>query len=93
MSTFTAINGQTVTDETMETLEQAYAQGTFPPTEKNLGYVINGSPRALSPEGSEILSVKIPVAMKRALTATAESQHISTSELVRSIITQHLVEA
>lgn len=46
MSTFTAINGQTVTDETMETLEQAYAQGTFPPTEKNLGHVINGFPRA-----------------------------------------------
>lgn len=93
MSTFTAINGQTVTDETMETLEQAYARGTFPPTEKTLGQVIHGSPRALSPEGSEILSVKIPVAMKRALTATADSQHISTSELVRSIIARHLVGA
>lgn len=93
MSTFTALNGQTVTDEKMETWEQSYAQGTFPPGEKNLGQVINGAPRSLSPEGSETLSVKIPVAMKRAITASARNQNISTSELVRSLLAKSMTEA
>ena len=93
MSTFTALNGQQVSDEKMEALEQSYAQGIFPPGEKNLGQVINGAPRSLSPEGSEILSVKIPVAMKRAITTSARNQNISTSELVRSLLTKSLVDA
>lgn len=63
------------------------------PEKKNLGQVINGAPRSLSPEGSETLSVKIPVAMKRAITASARNQNISTSELVRSLLAKSMTEA
>ena len=58
MSDFTAIDGKRVTDEKLAAWEQEYAQGTFPEGEKNLSQGIHGSPRSLSGEGSETLSVK-----------------------------------
>lgn len=93
MSDFTAIDGQKITDEKLAAWEQDYAQGTFPEGEKNLSQVIHGSPRSLSSEGSETLSVKIPVAMKRALIATAKKQQLTTSELVRITLAKSLTQA
>lgn len=58
MSTFSATDGQKITDEKLAAWEQEYAQGTFPEGETNLSQVIHGSPRSLSGEGSETLSVK-----------------------------------
>lgn len=51
------------------------------------------TPSALSSEGSETLSVKIPAAMKRALTATADKENMTTSELVRAMLTKSLIDA
>lgn len=75
MSTFAAIDGQKITDEKLTAWEREYAQGTFPEGERNLSQGIHGSPRSLSSEGGETLSVKIPVAMKRALIATAKNSN------------------
>lgn len=93
MSEFVALNGQTVTDAQLDAWESSYAQGKFPAGEKNLSAIIHGAPRALSSEGSETLSVKIPAAMKRALTATADKENMTTSELVRAILTKSLIDA
>lgn len=93
MSTFAAIDGQKITDEKLAAWERDYAQGTFPEGERNLSQVIHGSPRSLSGEGSETLSVKIPVAMKRALIATAKKQQLTTSELVCITLAKSLTQA
>lgn len=93
MSDFTAMDGQKITDEKLAAWERDYARGTFPEGERNLSQVIHGSPRSLSGEGSETLSVKIPVAMKRALIATAKKQQLTTSELVRITLAKSLTQA
>ena len=93
MSDFTAIDGQKIADEKLAAWERDYVQGTFPEGERNLSQVIQGSPRSLSGEGSETLSVKIPVAMKRALIATAKKQQLTTSELVRITLAKSLAQA
>ena len=93
MSDFTAIDGQKITEEKLAAWEQDYAQGLFPEGERNLSQVIHGSPRSLSGEGSETLSVKTPLAMKRALIATAKKQQLTTSELVRIALAKSLAQA
>lgn len=93
MSAFAVIDGQIITDEKLNAWERGYAQGTFPEGERNLSQVIHGSPCSLSSEGSETLSVKIPVAMKRALIATAREQQLTTSELVRITLAKSLARA
>ena len=93
MSEFVALNGQTVTDAQLDAWESSYAQGKFPTGENNLSAIIHGAPRALSSEGSETLSVKIPAAMKRALTAMADKENMTTSELVRAMLTKSLIDA
>ncbi|MDK7121815.1 hypothetical protein QP381_01675 [Pauljensenia sp. UMB6358] len=37
--------------------------------------------------------MKIPAAMKRALTATADKENMTTSELVRAMLTKSLIDA
>lgn len=93
MSDVTAIDGQKLTNEKLAAWERDYGQGTFPEGERNLSQVIHGSPRSLSGEGSETLSVKNPVAMKRALIATAKRQQLTTSELVRITLAKSLAQA
>ncbi|WP_028821732.1 ribbon-helix-helix domain-containing protein [Propionimicrobium lymphophilum] len=93
MNSFTAINGQVVSDEMLEKLESTYASGEFPDGESAASDVIQGSPRALSPEGTAVLSVKVPVAMKRAIQEKAEKGNMTPSELVRSMIARELIEA
>lgn len=93
MSDFVAISGQTVTDEMLDRLEAVYAAGEFPPGSHPVGDVIHGAPRALSAEGSATLSVKIPVAMKRAIADKAKREHVSTSEVVRAMLARSLVGA
>lgn len=93
MGSFTAANGQVMTDKMMADLEAAYAAGKFPLDEYSVGDVIHGAPRSLSPEGSSVLSIKVPLAMKRAIQAQAEREHTTPSTLVRSMIAHQLVEA
>ena len=93
MSDFTAMDGQKITDEKVAAWERDYAQVAFPEGERNLSQVIHGSPRSLSGEGSETLSVKTPVAMKRALITTAKKQQLTTSELVRITLAKSLAQA
>ncbi|MCI5825227.1 MAG: hypothetical protein MR006_00990 [Arcanobacterium sp.] len=92
MGSFTATNGQMMTDKMMADLESIYAAGEFPPDEYSVGEVIHGTPRSLSPEGSSVLSVKVPLAMKRAIQAEAERENTTPSTLVRSIIARHMIE-
>ena len=93
MSDFTTIDGQKLTNEKLAAWERDYGQGTFPEGERNLSQVIHGSPRSLSGEGSETLSIKIPGAKKRALIATAKRQQLTTSELVRITLAKSLAQA
>ena len=93
MGDFTAMNGQAVNDEMLESLEASYAAGEFPTGEYSVGGVIHGAPRALSSEGSAVLSVKVPLAMKRAIQAEARHANTTPSAIVCSLIARHTVEA
>ena len=58
---------------------------------RNVGGVVGRPP--MSPEGSAVLSVKVPPSMKRALEAKAADSGVSTSDLVRTILADSLAVA
>lgn len=90
---FTAMNGQVVNDEMLAGLEASYTVGEFPAGEYSVGGVIHGAPLSLSSEGSAVLSIKAPIAMKRAIQAEAQHANSAPSAIVRSLIARHMVEA
>lgn len=81
------IDGKLVTEEMIEKWEQAAeAEGdTWPEGWTNWGPVVVGRP-PMSPEGSAVLSVKVPAALKRNLQDEAEAAGVSTSEYIRDIL-------
>ena len=64
--TYTAANGQVVTDEMIDAWCESYERGEFPDGEHTVGGIVHGRP-PLSGEGTATLSVKIPLGMKEAI--------------------------
>lgn len=64
--TYTAANGQVVTDEMIDAWCESYERGEFPDGEHTVGGIVRGRP-PLSGEGTATLSVKIPLGMKEAI--------------------------
>ncbi len=58
--TYTAANGQVVTDEMIDAWCESYEHGEFPDGEHTVGGIVHGRP-PLSGEGTATLSVKIPL--------------------------------
>ena len=61
----------------------------WPQGEYSVGKVVIGCP-PMSIESSTVLSVKVPLAMKRAVEREAKSNGLTTSDYVRTIIASGL---
>ena len=62
-----------------------YERGEFPPGERSDGEVVYGLP-LLSSEATVVLSIKVPIGMKRALQANASAAGTTTSAYARAIL-------
>jgi hypothetical protein len=90
MDAIKTIDGQVVTDDLLGKWSAALDRDEWPEGEYSSGPVIIGRP-PMSAEGSVVLSVKIPVAMKRAIEREAKSEGLSTSDYIRSLLASKLV--
>jgi hypothetical protein len=92
MDNIKTVDGQTVTEEMLDTWSDALSKDKWPDGWANKGEIVIGRPR-LSAEGSSVLSVKVPVAMKRAIEREANNEGLSTSDYVRSVLASGLLAA
>jgi predicted GNAT superfamily acetyltransferase len=83
-------NGQIVTDEMLCRWCAALDMDEWPAGEYSVGEVVKGRP-PMSAEGSAVLSVKVPPAMKRAIEKAAKNEGVTTSDFVRSMLAGGLV--
>jgi len=90
MDAIKAADGTLVTEKMMKRWTDALDKDEWPKGEYSVGKVIIGRP-PLSVEGSAVLSVKVPLAMKRAIEREAKSSGLTTSDYVRTIIASELV--
>ncbi len=90
MSTYTAANGQDLTDEMIDRWCEAYDRGEFPEGERTVGCVIHGRP-PLSAEGTATISIKVPVGMKKALEQRAADAGVTLSAFSRSALADKLI--
>ena len=90
MDAIRASNGQLVTEEMLKRWTEALDNDEWPEGEYSVGKVVVGRP-PMSVEGSAVLSVKVPLAMKRAIEREAKSNGLTTSDYVRTIIASELV--
>ncbi len=88
--TYLASNGQEITEEMIDRWCTAYEKGEFPEGEHTVGDVVHGRP-PLSSEGSTVLSIKVPVGMKKALERKAKSEGTTASAYARSAIADKLL--
>lgn len=91
MEPILASNGQYVDEAMVDRWCAALDRDEWPEGEHNIGPIINGAPKSLSPEGTETLSVKVPASMMRAIKSKAKDGNMSTSELVRSMLAESLM--
>lgn len=89
---YTAANGQEVTEDMINRWCASYERGEFPEGEHTVGGVVHGRP-PLSPEGTAVISIKVPVAMKRAIERQARNEGLSTSAYARAALTDRLLAA
>ena len=89
-ATYIAANGQEFTDEMIDRWCEAYDKGEFPEGERTVGPVVYGRP-PLSSEGTAVLSVKIPVGMKRAIEREAKNEGLTTSAFARKALEERLL--
>ncbi len=92
MKEITANNGQTVTDEMIEGWACALDNDMWPSGWKNVGDIVEGVPKTAS-TNTETLSIKIPAAMKVAITKNAKDSGQTTSAFVRGLIENSLVSS
>lgn len=90
--TWTAANGQEITEEMIDHWCEYYNNGEFPPGEKTVGQTRYGRP-PLSSEGSAVISVKIPAGMKKAIEQRAKNEGMTTSAYTRAALTDKLLTA
>lgn len=89
---YVAANGQEITEEMIERWCEAYERGEFPEGEHTVGEVVYGRP-PLSSEGSTVLSIKVPISMKKAIECQAQKEGMTTSAYARSALADKLVGA
>lgn len=77
MNRIVAENGEVVTDEMIADWESALERDKWPSGWANVGEIVEGElPKAVSE--TEMLSLKVPAAMKRALVKEAKAEGKST---------------
>lgn len=89
---YTAADGRPITDEMIDRWCEAYDKGEFPEGERSDGPVLHGRP-PLSAEGSAVISIKVPVGMKRAIEREAKAEGMSTSAYARAALADKLLTA
>ncbi|WP_172135145.1 ribbon-helix-helix protein, CopG family [Adlercreutzia sp. ZJ473] len=92
MATIRTASGQLVTDEMVDTWCESLDCDEWPNGWVNVGDVVHGKPPVDLGE-SVVLSVKVPVGMKRAIEARAESRGVSTSAAARELLENGLLAA
>jgi hypothetical protein len=90
MKPIKTIDGHTVTEALLDKWSAALDRDEWPEGEYSVGSVIIGRP-PMSAEGSVVLSVKIPVAMKRAIESEAKDKGITTSDYIRTLLARNLL--
>lgn len=90
MSSYTAANGQEITDALIDQWCEAYERGEFPEGERSVGGVVMGRP-PLSIDKTTTLTIKIPVGMKAALVRKAKEHGKTASGYTREIIAEDLM--
>ncbi len=91
MSAIKASNGQAVTDEMINDWCEALDKDEWPGDWENVGEILNGKlPQETA--GTEVLSVKIPAAMKKAVEREARIEGVSMSAYVRDALAASLIE-
>ncbi|MEG0476825.1 MAG: hypothetical protein RR572_04040 [Raoultibacter sp.] len=91
MESIKTADGKMVTEELLDKWCDALDHDEWPKGWNNVGKVVSGRP-PLSAEGSTVLSVKVPPAMKRAIESNAKNRGVSTSDYVRTLIANSLVQ-
>lgn len=89
MGRITASNGQMVTEEMIDKWSEALDKDEWPKGWKTIGSPVDGPPPGSTSQ--ETLSIKIPSYLKSAITHEAKAEGKSTSEFVRSVLTERLV--
>lgn len=89
---YIAADGTPITDEVIDRWSEAYERGDFPEGEHTVGGVHYGRP-PLSSEGTAVVSVKVPIGMKRAIEREASKAGISTSEYAREALADKLLRS
>ena len=90
MSGIVAENGQVVTDEMIEGWESALERDEWPAGWTNVGEIVEGRLPKSTPE-TVTLSIKVPLAMRRAIEAEAKSNGKTTSAYVRGVLARVLM--
>ncbi len=90
MSEIVAENGKVVTDEMIAGWESALERDEWPDGWVNVGDVVEGRLPKSTPE-TVTLSLKVPVAMKRALEREAKAEGKSTGAYARAILADALM--
>lgn len=90
MNGIIAENGKVVTDEMIADWESALERDEWPSGWVNVGEIVEGKLPKAAPE-TVTLSLKVPVAMKRALEKEAKAEGKSTGAYARGILADGLM--
>lgn len=90
MAGIVAENGKLVTDEMIAGWEAALERDEWPSGWVNVGEIVDGRLPKAAPE-TATLSIKVPVAMKRALEREAKAEGKSTGAFARGILANGLM--
>jgi hypothetical protein len=82
--------GKVVTDEMIERWEKALDHDEWPDGWVSVGSVVNGAPPA-GREPMAVMSVKVPVSMKRAIERRAQNEGVSVSSAMRGLLEEGLL--
>lgn len=92
MAAIKAANGQLVTDEMIDRWCQSLDNDEWPSDWVNVGDIVHGKP-PIETNNNVVLSVKIPVGMKRAIENRAKNAGISMSAAARELLEDGLMAA
>lgn len=90
MTAIRTASGQLVTDEMIDVWCESLDRDEWPSDWVNVGDVVHGKPPIDSGE-SVVLSVKIPLGMKRAIENRAKDRGVSTSAVARELLEDGLL--
>lgn len=85
-----APDGREIKDAMIDGWCEAYERGEFPEGERTVGKVVYGRP-PLSSEGTAVISIKVPIGMKKAVEQRAKAEGVTTSAYARAAIADKLL--